>query len=425
MARNRFALGFGIVLAVGMGIVACADDEVADGGPDAGPDSSVEAGTRDSGATEGGEDSGTDAGPKDAGTDAKDADADADLPPAPGVVSDLAGVAETHKRIKITWTAPPDYTGKGTVAHYDLRWSATPITTEAEFLAATAVATAPPPEAPGTLQMAILEGLTPETQYYVALRAQYDDDAYGPLSNVVDVSTKARAQLLITEIAPANTAANGGDFVELVATKAGFAGDLEVIVGFMMPLHKLAPLDVQLGDRIVIHASGLPGPTGFAQEDATKNKGSSTAPNASATSYDVYSAVADLPVAVGAVAVTDEGNVLADPTLITDLVLYSDRSISSAQEAEPHQPSTILYAAGDFGGSWPLTVTQDFWADPETADFCQVWVDAVNGSGDAAPACGGAAGTLTDGRSIQRMGTTDTNSAADFTVAAQTRGTAN
>lgn len=421
MARNRFGLGIGIVLAVGMGIVACADDDPVDPGPS--PDAGLEAARPDGGTTDAGQDSGEpDTGAKDAGKDA-----DAYVPPQPGVVSDLAGAGETHVSVKITWTAPPDYTGKGTVARYDIRWSTTPITTEAELLAATAVATPPEPVAPGTEQTALIDGLTAETQYYVALRTQYDNDAYGPMSNVATVSTKARAKFLVSEIAPANSAAAGGDFVELVVTKAGFAGGLDVLSGYMMPLHTFAPLDVQVGDRFVIHASGLPGPAGFAQEDATKNKASSTAANASANVYDIYSAVTDLPIAVGSAAVSEpppaNGSLLSTPNLVQDLVPYADRSVASTDQFDPHLPYVYLFLVGDMDGSWPFALTQDEWTTLE--DPCRIWVDAVNTSGDDAPACGGAGAGFSEGESIQRTGTTDTNTAADFTIAPHTRGLPN
>jgi hypothetical protein len=308
------------------------------------------------------------------------------------------------------------------VARYDIRWSTTPITTEAELLAATAVATPPDPVAPGAEQSAVIDGLTAETQYYVALRAQYDNDAYGPMSNVVTASTKARANLLISEIAPANTTAQGGDFVELVVTKAGFAGGLHLILSSVSSLHTFAPFDVQVGDRIVVHTSGLPGPTGFAQEDATKDKASSTAANASANVYDIYSTVTDLPIAVGSVAVSEltvDGLLAGTPGAVQDLVLYADRSVSNTDTIDPHLPYILLYYVGRQGGYWPLSITDEQWANLE--DPCLLWPDTVDTSGDAPPVCGGTGAGLSEGESLQRKGTTDTNTAADFTIAPHTR----
>ncbi|MDF2693236.1 MAG: hypothetical protein K0S65_1619 [Labilithrix sp.] len=306
MARNRIGLALGVVVALGLGIVACSDDEPADAGPDSSADASDDGGKNDGGSTDAGpEDTGpADTGPKDADADP---DADADAGPIPGLVTDLAGTTDTFNSVKLTWTAPSDYTGSGTVVRYDIRWSTTPITTDAEFLAGD-VATPPTPVAPGGAQTTTIEGLTPATQYYVALRAQYDNDGYGPRSQTVTVTTKGRAKFLITEVAPHNTAASGGDFVELVATRAGLATGLIVYTGYNEVLHTFAPLEVQIGDRIVVHASGLPGPTGYVQEDTANSKTASTSTYASANAYDVYSDRADVIDSMGTIMVAEPGD---------------------------------------------------------------------------------------------------------------------
>jgi hypothetical protein len=427
MARIRIGLALGIAVALGMGIVACSDDEPADAGLDA-ADASGDGGKKDDGSSDTGPEDAAPAetGPKDGGKDADaDTDADADAGPTPGLVTDFAGTAETHTAVKLTWTAPLDYTGSGAVARYDIRWSTTPITTDAEFFAGTEVATPPAPQAPGGAETTTIEGLTPETQYYVALRAQYDNDGYGPRSQTVIVTTKARAKFLVAEIAPHNAAASGGDFVELVATTAGFAGGLTVSSGYASPLYAFAPFDVQVGDRIVVHASGLPGPTGYAQEDAAKSKTVSTSTYASANAYDVYSDSSNLPDTMGTIVVAEPGDILAEMGLIQDMGPYSDRSQTDTPDTLTLEEKFAMFAvfAGIQTNEWPTTFTLD---ELETLEsVCEVSVDLLNASENATPACGGAAGTLTDGRSFQRTGTTDTNSSADFTVAPQTRGAAN
>ena len=420
MARNRLGLGIGVVLAVGMGIVACADDDPVNTGPDTSPDASLEAGRPETGTSDAGTDaSEPDTGPKDGGKDA-DADADADLPPQPGVVSNLTATADTHVSVTLTWTAPPDYTGKGTVAHYDIRWSATPITTEAEFLAATAITTPPEPQAPGTEETVIIDGLTPETQYYVALRATFEDGTAGPISNVVTLTTKPRAMFRISEVAPANSAATGGDFVELVAVEAGSAAGLQIFSSISSPLYTLGPLDVQFGDRIVIHTSGLPGPAGFVQEDTTSNKASSTAANASADAYDVYSAVTDLPITAGAIFIAD-GELLNNPDAVQDMVPYASRT--PVESFETYAPAIFGFMFGHGLGRWVFSVHPDEW---ESSNYCAAFLDVVNASGNEPPDCGGPPGTVTDGRSIQLTNVyLDTNTPGDFTVAPQTRGAPN
>ena len=423
MRINRLQLGLACLLAVGVA-AACTDDEAAGDLPDGAVNGS------DGGAPRPGD--GEDAGSKDADTDPRssgdaaadaDADADADAAPLPGVVTDLVAVAETHASVKLTWTAPPDNSGTGPVAHYEIRYATTPITTEADFLAATALETPPAAEAPGSVQTTILEKLAGETQHYVALRAQYDDESYGPLSNVATATTKPRATFLISEIAAVSSAANGGDFIELVATKAGFAGGLDVCDGgndaflgnvSFRSIHTLGAVEVALGDRIVVHLSGLPGPAGFVQEDGTKSKTSSTAAFASAGAYDVYSASTDL-YGLGAIAIVDGD-------AIQDGVAYSDRTHALPDE---------VFFRGFWGfiglqesGHWQFSLTErDQWyAAAEAETLCPVLLETANASGDTPGDCGGTAATMTDGRSLQRTGTVDTNGPADFTVAPQTRG---
>ncbi len=413
---NRFGMGVGIMLAASLAAAACTDDTPPD---NVTPDSGVDSGQREA-AAEG--DSGSD---PDSG-----ADADAKAPALPGVVSDLAATGDTHTSLALKWTAPPDDTGKGTVAGYEIRYSATPITTEAEFLAAIELEELPDPEAPGKSQTAIIYDLGIETEYYVALRAKYDGGENGPLSNVAKGTTKARATFLISEVAPANTAATGGDFIELVATKAGFAGGLTVSGWTIAAIHTLGPLDVAVGDRIVVHLSGLPGPTGFVQEDESKSKTSSTAAHASANAFDVYSALADLPV-VGQVLAVHEPDTAdgarwdISAELNQDNVAYFDRS--TAVVSDDVGAPIIGTAVMDLLELWltPLTGQELFdMANDPTTNACDCYVGSIDASGTTT-ACGGTPAGLTDGKSIQRTGTTDTNTSADFTVKNQTRGAAN
>ena len=417
MTRYR-NLGLGMMLALGVAVVACADDNPAQDDVDT-ADGGVEAGRGDTGAPEGGVDSGTkDADVKDAGNDG---DADADAGQLPGVVSDLAGTANSHTKVTLTWTAPPDYTGSGTVADYEVRYATTPITTEADFIAATALESHPSGEAPGTAQTVSLDELMPETQYYVALRARYDNDDLGPLSNIVAVTTKARATLLISEIAPANNATSGGDFVELVASKAGYAGGLTVHHQVHV-LHTFGPLEVQVGDRIVIHLTGLPGPTGFAQEDTAGTKTASTEANASGIAYDVYSAETDLVVELGALTVAEAGDWLSGMVSVQDFVPYGDRSIDDPDNLNI---AGLVILRSDLDGYWPHPLTEEEWMSEEGFEICRIYSGILNASGDDTAVCGGPPGGLRSGWSFQRNGVVDTDSEADFSVAPQTRGTPN
>lgn len=411
MARTLFVAGLGIVIGSGTLVVGCADDTSPIGGADAGGDVPFIDGSV-SGPEPDEEDGGGDgAVPADSGIE----DARKDVVPPdttpPAAVNDLAATAETHASVKLTWTAPADEADAGTVASYELRWATTPITSVAEFLAATSV-NAPAPLSAGSAQTAVVTGLTPETEYHFAVRARDGAGNFAPLSNDATVTTKARARFLVSEIAPSNNSAEGGDFVELVATTAGSAADIEVRHSASAPsalLHKLAPLDVAVGDRIVVHVVGLPGPAGFAQEDATKDKTSSTETYASPDAYDVYSSVGTL---VG----TNSLIAVLDGTTYQDAVPYSNR------EADASTAAMTAFANAHAAGAWTFST-----APVDGANDCTTLREVVdaNPSSSSAPACGGYPGFLSAGSSLQRNGMVDTNTRGDFFVAAQTRGATN
>ena len=406
MGATRTFVVTGIVCAIGLGTLAvgCGDDTTPIDPVDAGSDAPLIDGNVP------GSDSGDDGGVVPEGG-LEDAPVDTTPPDTtpPGAVGDLAATADTHASVTLTWTAPPDEADAGTVASYELRWATTPITTVAEFLAATPV-TAPEPLAAGSAQSAVVTGLTAETDYHFAIRAKDAAGNLAPLSNDAAVTTKPRASFLVSEIAPVNGAAEGGDFVEIVATKAGSAADIEIrhsTTAVSALLHKLAPLDVAVGDRIVVHVVGLPGAAGFAQEDTTKDKASSTEPFATADAYDVYSE------ANGLIATNSLVSVM-DGATFQDAVPYSNRAANASAAA------MTAFADAHAAGAWTFSA-----APVAGADDCATLREVVNGSSSTPPACGGDPGFLTEGSSIQRNGVVDTNTRADFFVAAQTRGAAN
>ncbi|MBX3264183.1 MAG: fibronectin type III domain-containing protein [Labilithrix sp.] len=389
---------FGIAVGLGGLATACAEDDAA-GGPDADTDAPfIDAGRGDGGR---GEDDG---GADDAANEA----APPDTTP-PDRVADLAATAVSHASVKLTWTAPAD--DSGSIAGYELRYATTPITTLDAFLAATS-ATPPSALASGAAQTVTVPGLTPETEYHFAIRARDAAGNFGELSSDVAATTKARAALLISEIAPVNVAADGGDFVELVATAAGSVADLEIrhsTAAVSALLYKLGPLDVAVGDRIVVHVVGQ-GPAGFAQEDATGDKASSTEAFASPEAFDVYSAVS-----TGLVSTNSLISVM-DGAAYQDAVPYSERSINASTAA------MTAFANAHAAGAWSFSS-----APVDSADDCATLLEVVNARSPAGslPPCGGYPSFLASGSSLQRNGVVDTNTRADFFVAAQTRGAAN
>jgi len=259
----------------------------------------------------------------------------------------------------------------------------------------------------GAAQTATFTALTPETAYHFALRARDAAGNWSLVSNDATATTKARATFQITEVALSNAAADGYDFIELTATKAGSADGIEV-KQVSTVVHKVGALDVALGDQIVVHMTGLPGPTGFAQEDTTKSKTSSTAASASATAYDVYSATNGLTASDGIISVVDG-------TTAQDSLVFANRDNGVVAA------TMTALAAAKASGQWTFAVTPT-----DAVNDCETELDAVNVStASAENACGAFKTTMAAGISLNRVAGADTNSKADFYLAPQTPGAAN
>lgn len=108
---------------------------------------------------------------------------------APAAVQNLSVTGTTAFTATLTWTAPGDDGNVGTAALYDLRYAASPIASEADFLAAVSVAGMPTPLLAGSPQTIIVGGLTPLTTYWFALKSRDDAMNWSALSNVPDGTT--------------------------------------------------------------------------------------------------------------------------------------------------------------------------------------------------------------------------------------------
>ncbi len=333
----------------------------------------------------------------------------------PGKISDLAATAETHDTVKLTWTAPTDETGKATA--YELKYAKTAIVDEATFAQAT-LAIAPTPATQGTPQTTQVVMLEADTEYHFVIRGRDAAGNKGPLSNDAVVKTKARASLLITEVALSNAPAEGWDFVELVATKAGGAQGIEIRQA-SGSIYKLGAFELAVGDRIVVHLTGLPGPTGFVQEDVAKSKTASTAEIAgpiavhSVEAYDVYSSATGI-------SASDNLIQVIDGSVTVDALAFSNR------DGDAPAATMTQLANAKANGSWKLTDTPQ-----DGTNDCATQREMVN-IASTETVCGGFDADVTgpnttypSGTSINRNGLTDTNTKADFYIAAQTPGTAN
>jgi hypothetical protein len=324
---------------------------------------------------------------------------------APAAISTLAATVIGPRTVRLDWTAVGDDNLTGTATTYDVRFSTAPITSNALFMAATPAGAAPTPAASGGAETMMVTGLNPSTQYYFAIRVSDEVPNVGDVSNSPTATTMARATLLITEVAVQNGAAEGFDFVEMVAIAPGRTDGLTVQQGTSV-LYTLGALNLAAGDRVVMHATGNPCPTNCSQEDTTGVITGSTATFSSATAWDVYSGTSGL-------TATDNTITVRDGTIIQDAVAISDRDGDATATAMTQFAALATANQWSFGGVTPTDGTND----------CATQRASVS-SANADSACGGFPGTVA-GRSAQRVGALDTNTKADFYAAAQTPGLAN
>lgn len=102
---------------------------------------------------------------------------------APSPVGDLQVDSSTPTSITLTWTAPGDDDTTGTASRYDIRYSTSQIN-ESNFNNATQVIGEPQPSPYGTQEFFTITGLTPDTEYWFALKS---DDGF-PQRNISAIS---------------------------------------------------------------------------------------------------------------------------------------------------------------------------------------------------------------------------------------------
>jgi hypothetical protein len=117
-----------------------------------------------------------------------------DLTP-PASITTLTTTMLSDQNIVLAWLAPGDDGMVGLASAYDLRYSTQPIVDNATFSAATPVAVQPLPASPGTLQTYLLQGMTPGTQYYFAIKARDEANNWSSLGNVLALVTMTTDQV--------------------------------------------------------------------------------------------------------------------------------------------------------------------------------------------------------------------------------------
>ncbi|MCX5701718.1 MAG: putative Ig domain-containing protein [Candidatus Omnitrophica bacterium] len=111
---------------------------------------------------------------------------------SPAAVSNLsASTGVNQGEINLSWTAPGDDGGSGTASTYIIKHSASAITNDTQFNAATDVTGEPAPQAAGTNQSMTVTGLTVGQTYYFALKAQDEVPNTSAISNSPSAAAKA------------------------------------------------------------------------------------------------------------------------------------------------------------------------------------------------------------------------------------------
>ena len=118
------------------------------------------------------------------------------IPPAD--ITDLAVSGfPAENFITLTWTAPGNSGTEGQAFKYDLRYSTSPITAE-NFEDAMQFET-PRPKVAGTMEMVDVMGLTPQTEYYFALKSRDLYANFSGISNVVMESTDGSPMIDVSQ----------------------------------------------------------------------------------------------------------------------------------------------------------------------------------------------------------------------------------
>jgi len=138
---------------------------------------------------------------------------------APAAIASLDAVPLSSNTIRLSWIAPGDDGSTGTAATYDIRRSARPIASEADFASAIPLAGEPAPLPAGAAQTFDVSGLSTDTGYHFAMKTADDASNVSPRSNSASAVTAPAGgggptvnHLVISQI---RTAGSGDDVVEI------------------------------------------------------------------------------------------------------------------------------------------------------------------------------------------------------------------
>ncbi|MCE9585905.1 fibronectin type III domain-containing protein [Candidatus Uhrbacteria bacterium] len=146
----------------------------------------------------------------------------------PDAVSNLALSNPTLSSIDLAWTAPGDDDGTGTAESYDVRYSMSPITSDADFAAASEASGEPTPSLAGTPETMTVTGLSPNTNYYFAIKTSDEVPNISDLSNTPNLSTLAAPDAIppdpVDDLAASNPALTSIDLTWTATGDDGVTG---------------------------------------------------------------------------------------------------------------------------------------------------------------------------------------------------------
>ena len=304
---------------------------------------------------------------------------DYDLNGPPGVVTDLAVVGTDWYKVDLRWTAPTDEPS-GPVASYDLRYSTSPISSDADYAAATPVAGVPVPAAPGTVQTCSVTGLTAYTTYYFAMKTLDVVALVSPLSNVVPATTgqmdvtapAAISNLALVEAKPIRVSLSWTASADDGSNAAsGPASSYEL-------RYSTSPISDDASFAAATLAAGLPAPKAFGAAESYTLR--NLAPD---TTYYVAIKAADEVPNVSAIS-----NVLVVHT--TPLPTVAPPAITNLQVQGTHIQSAVLNWTAPTPPLYATLVTYDVrYSTSQISD--SNWDAATQAAGEPTP---GAAGLL-------------------------------
>ncbi len=110
---------------------------------------------------------------------------------APDAITGLTAGSPTSSSITLTWTASGDDGSTGQAAAYDVRYSQSPITSDAAFDGASQASGEPTPKSAGQTENFTVTGLSASTTYYFNVKVRDEANNWSPLATQASATTSA------------------------------------------------------------------------------------------------------------------------------------------------------------------------------------------------------------------------------------------